>query len=106
MFLSPKAGANEKSPAGRTERLSLTGFVPIGRETAPASPADHLGRVYRCNPTSAAARQPITHHQACTGLHSDASWEQIGNSIGNVSPMRPQCEITKVATCEPWIRRL
>jgi hypothetical protein len=33
-------------------------------------------------------------------------WEQIGNSIGNVSPMRPQCENTKVATCEPWIRRL
>ena len=50
--------------------------------------------------------QPITHEQACTGLHSGASWEQIGNSIGNVSPMRPQCENTKVATCEPWIRRL
>jgi hypothetical protein len=41
-----------------------------------------------------------------TGLYSGASWEQIGNSIGNVSPMRPQCENTKVATCEPWIRRL
>jgi hypothetical protein len=33
-------------------------------------------------------------------------WEQIGNSIGNVNHMRPQCENTKVATCEPWIRRL
>jgi hypothetical protein len=33
-------------------------------------------------------------------------WERIGSSIGNVSPMRPQCENTKVATCEPWIRRL
>jgi hypothetical protein len=40
------------------------------------------------------------------GLYPGASWEQFGNSIGNVSPMRPQCENTKVATCEPWIRRL
>ena len=82
------------------------GCLSIARKTVPASPTDHLGRVYRCNPTSAAARQPITHDQSCTGLYSGASWEQIGNSIGNVSPMRPQCENTKVATCEPWIRRL
>ena len=56
---------------------------------------------YGRDPTSATAHQPITHVQACTGLNSGASWEQIGNSIGNVSPARPQCENTKVATCEP-----
>ena len=50
--------------------------------------------------------EPITHDQACIGLYSGESWEQIGNTIGNVSPMRPQCENTRVATCEPWIRRL
>ena len=61
---------------------------------------------YRRDPTSARIRQPITHDQACAGLDSDASWEQIGNTIGNVSPMQPQCENTKVATCQPWIRRL
>ena len=59
-----------------------------------------------CQARPLTAHQPITHDQACTGLNSGASWEQIGNSIGNVSPMRPQCENTKVATCEPWIRRL
>jgi len=82
------------------------GFVAIARKAVPSSLTDQLGRAYRCDPTSATAAQPITHDQACRGLYSGASWEQIGNSIGNVSPMRPQCENTKVATCEPWIRRL
>ena len=68
--------------------------------------SDQLGRVYRCDPTSATAGQTITHDQACTSLYSGGSWEQIGNSIGNVSPMRPQRENTKAASSEPWIRRL
>ena len=59
------------------------------------------------DPTSAAASvgaSPMI--KPLPGLYSGASWEQIGNSIGNVSPIRPQYENTKAVTYEPWIRRL
>jgi hypothetical protein len=102
----PKAEAYENPRLARLSVPPERRCLSIARKTVPVSLTDHLGRVYRCNPTSAAASRPITHDQSCTGLHSNASWEQIGNRIGNVNPMRPQCENTKEATCEPWIRRL
>jgi hypothetical protein len=44
-----------------------------------------------------AASLPLRQFDQHVGLWPD--WEQIGNNIGNVSPMRPQCENTKVASC-------
>jgi hypothetical protein len=99
--------SNEKPPAGTSEGLSSAGFCAHYSEDRSGIAHGSLRTgVHRRDPTSAIARQPINHDRACTGLYSGASWEQIGNSIGNVSPMRPQCEKTKVATCQPWIRRL
>ena len=69
-----------KTPGWQDRALSLTGFVPIGRKTVPASPADHLGRVYRCNPTSAAARQPI----AIIKPVRDCIRTRVGNKLGTV----------------------
>ena len=87
MFLSPKAGANEKPPAGRTERLSLTDFAPIGRKTAPASPADHLGRftgVIRHRPPRVSLSRIIKPVRACI-------WTRVGNKLGTVLATSAPC---------------
>ena len=74
--------------------------------------ASHVGEPIEIRPTHVGevadrrSFRPSRSFPSGTPSAVGAFWEQIGNSIGNVSAMRPQCEITKAATCEPWNCRL
>jgi hypothetical protein len=82
---TPKTESNETPPAGTTEGHSSTRSCPSRSEGHPGSahgsPGTGFARLIRHRLLPASAHHP---YQACTGLYSGASWEQIGNSIGNV----------------------
>ena len=64
------------------------GCVSIARKTVPASPTDHLGRVYRCNPTSAAARvgpSPMI-NRVRASIRT-----RVGNKLGTVLATSAPC---------------
>ena len=81
------------------------GCLSIARKTVPASPTDHLGRVYRCNPTSdAASASHITHLQLMCGppfgRELGTNWEQCWQRLAPCHGHN--AKTAKVATCEAY----
>ncbi len=83
LLVRPAPGSQRRAEEPRVPREPALGLPPLAMDTAmpraPRLPAQPL------SPTPSAETWP--------------DWEQIGNSIGNVSPTWPLCENTKVATC-------